>query len=123
MNYQETWRSIIKGKGKSWVVFENNTCVILMEPEEDLANQAIELLKEFGPYVVGTSSADMNVITLSKYPGWVVRGHHNDILNYLAPEEVEPDPKNTISIGILGRHNRSEDAKALKIMHIEDNRN
>ena len=103
MNYQQTWHSIIIGDEKNWVVFENNTCVILMEPEEDLAQQAKNLLKEYGPYQVGTGSADMNVITLKNYPGWVVIGQHRDILNYVSPEDSGSDSKNTATIGILGR--------------------
>ncbi|GAB3965995.1 hypothetical protein GCM10029978_030120 [Actinoallomurus acanthiterrae] len=45
----ETWRRIIIGDHKSWVLFANGTCVILMEPEEDLAAQATEILREYGP--------------------------------------------------------------------------
>ena len=45
----ETWRQIIVGGQKSWVLFENGTCVILMNPEADLRRQATELLKEWGP--------------------------------------------------------------------------
>lgn len=43
------WRAIIVGAGKSWVLFEYGTCVILMEPAEDLAEQATALLREWGP--------------------------------------------------------------------------
>ena len=122
MNYQALWKKIIIGDEKSWVVFENNTCVILMEPEDDLAQQAKDLLKEFGPYIVGTGSADMNVIELSNYPGWIVRGHHRDILNYIPKEILKPDSESTLAIGIIGRHNRAQDAEELKIVHIEDKR-
>ena len=121
MNYQKLWSQIIIGENKSWVVFKHNTCVILMEPQKDLGKQAIYLLKEYGPYHVGTASADMNVIKLENYPGWVVIGHHPDILNYVAEEDVGTDDVNDVAIGILGRHNRSEDAKELRIVHIEDN--
>ncbi len=123
VDYQSLWKNIIIGEEKSWVVFENNTSVILMEPEEDLAQQAIELLKEYGPYTVGTASADMNVIQLKNYPGWIVIGHHPDILNYISTDDFEPDSENTAGIGIMGRHNRATDAEELKIVHIEDKRN
>ena len=123
MNYKSIWQIIIIDKNKSWVVFEHNTCVILMDPEQDLAQQAKKLLKEYGPYFVGTASADMEVVQMKNYPGCVVLGHHPDILNYVPPEDFESDYENTASIGILGRHNRSLDAESLHIMHVEDNRN
>ena len=50
----ETWRQIIVGEGKSWVLFAHSTCVILMQPEEDLEAQAIDLLREWGPVHVGS---------------------------------------------------------------------
>ncbi|MFX0090993.1 MAG: hypothetical protein ACFFBD_04455, partial [Candidatus Hodarchaeota archaeon] len=53
-----TWRTIILGAQKSWVMFEHGTCVILMEPQEDLQAQAKELLKEWGPVVPGTPLGD-----------------------------------------------------------------
>ena len=116
------WRTIIQGDQKSWVLFENGTCVILMEPEEDLAKQATELVKKWGPVHVGTASADFSVIKLSNHPGWAVTGHHNDILNYVSPEEFEDDNPSDVAVGLTGRQKRDEDAKSLKIVHIEDKR-
>ena len=29
------WKDVIRGREKSWVLFENGTCVILMEPNGD----------------------------------------------------------------------------------------
>ena len=123
MKYQQLWQNIIIGDTKSWVIFEHNTCVILMNPEEDLALQAKNLLKEYGPYHVGTASADMNVIKLRNDPGWVVTGHHRDILNYVSADEFEDASINDVGIGLVGREDRSKDAEELKIVHIEDNRN
>jgi hypothetical protein len=122
MDYQNLWSNIIIGENKSWVVFKHNTCVILMDPEKNLGKQAINLLKEHGPYHVGTASADMNVIKLESFPGWVVIGNHPDILNYVSEEDIGTDDDNNVAIGILGRHNRAKDAKQLKIVYIEDNR-
>ena len=42
----DLWRRIIIDAGKSWVLFESGTCVILVEPEAGLAAQALALLKE-----------------------------------------------------------------------------
>lgn len=49
----EKWRSIIVGDEKSWVLFAHGTCVILMQPGDDLAGQATELLREHGPVAAG----------------------------------------------------------------------
>ncbi|NHJ33617.1 MAG: hypothetical protein FK732_12220, partial [Asgard group archaeon] len=48
------WREILVEKENSWVMFEKGTCVILLEPEEDIRAQAIEILKVWGPVVSGT---------------------------------------------------------------------
>lgn len=122
MDYQKLWQKLIIGEKKSWVVFEHNTCVILMDTKENLAEQAINLLKEFGPYTVETSSADMNVIKLENDPGWVVIGSHRDILNYVSADEFESDSVHDVAIGVLGREYRSKDSDQLKIVHIEDKR-
>ncbi|MBU8857797.1 MULTISPECIES: hypothetical protein [unclassified Micromonospora] len=50
-----TWRRIIRGDGKSWVVFAHGTCVVLPDagPGVDLAVAAIDVLREYGPVHVG----------------------------------------------------------------------
>ena len=68
----ETWRKIIVGREKSWVLFENGTIVILTKPEEDLKNQAISLMKEFGIVWAGTPAGDFSVIDLSNDDGFAV---------------------------------------------------
>ena len=37
------WRANINGPGESWVLFENGTCVILMEPGSDWLTGCISL--------------------------------------------------------------------------------
>ena len=34
-DYIASWRSCIQGEDKSWVLFEQGTCVILMQPENE----------------------------------------------------------------------------------------
>lgn len=118
----EAWRDTISGFDKSWVAFENGTCVVLMEPEDDLGKQAVELLREFGPVHAGSSFGDFNVITLDDGRGWVVTCHHNDILTMVGPNEANTDDSD-LSIGLLGRSKRGLDAEQLNVLHIEDNRN
>ena len=122
MDYVKIWRKLIIGDNKSWVLFEDGTCVILMEPKEDLAAQAIDIMKEYGPVHIGSASADMEITKLTKYPGWVVTGHHPDILNYISPDELKNDDTDDIVVGFLGRSTREADSKSLNIIHIEDKR-
>ena len=117
----ETWRKIIVGREKSWVLFENGTIVILTKPEEDLKNQAISLMKEFGIVWAGTPAGDFSVIDLSNDDGFAVTCHHPDILTYVSSSEVEKNAGDLV-IGLLGRSKRDADAHNLKIIHIEDNR-
>jgi len=117
----EVWRRIIAGPGKSWVLFEHGTCVILVEPEEDLAAQATAILREWGPVHPGSPAGDFGTSDLADEPGWVVYGHHNDVLTYVAPDEVdsEPDP---FEIGMVGRSKRDQDGHELTVVHVEDRR-
>ncbi len=117
----EAWRDTINGPGKSWVLFQNGTCVILMQPEADLAGQATALLREWGPVHAGSSFGDFNVVTLDNGRGWVVTCHHSDILTMVGPDEVGPDAAD-VMIGLLGRSKRGQDATELQVLHVEDKR-
>lgn len=116
------WRSIIRGDKKSWVMFEHGTCLILMQPEEDLAEQARRVMAKWGPVAVGTTSADFNTLKLIDQPGWVVSGHHPDMLNYVSPAELGSEDAPSYVVGLIGRSHRDEDARSLHIVHIEDKR-
>ncbi len=115
------WRQIIIGDDKSWVLFDSGTCVILMEPGDDLAAQAITLMKEWGPVHAGCSAGDFSTITLDNETGWLVTSHHNEILTYVSPEEVGDDPSD-LSVGLLGRSKRGKDADSSTVIHVEDKR-
>jgi hypothetical protein len=58
------------------------------------------------------------VITLGDEPGWVVTCHHPDILTYVSPDELPPEPTEA-QIGLFGRARRHEDAQHLKVVHVE----
>lgn len=115
------WREIIVGDTKSWVLFENGTCVILMEPGEDLAAQATEIIREWGPVYVGSPAADFSVITLEDAAGWVITGHHPDVLTYVGPEEVGLEPSE-LAVGLAGRSQRDADGLEPHVIHVEDRR-
>ena len=118
----ETWRHIIVGETKSWVLFEHGTCVILMKPEADLVAQASVIMREWGPVFPGSPAGDFTVVTLTEYPGWIVTGHHPDMLNYVAPHEFEEMNPSDAAVGLLGRAKRDQDAVAPNVVHIEDKR-
>jgi hypothetical protein len=115
------WRGIINGPEKSWVLFGNGTCVILMRPQGDLAEQARELLREWGPVQAGTPAGDFATIKLDA-GGWAVTGHHNDILTYVGPDEFESEEPSDLLVGLLGRSRRAQDAEELRVIHVEDRR-
>jgi hypothetical protein len=118
----EVWRSIVLGDQKSWVLFKNGTCVILVEPEADLSAQAIALMREWGPVHAGCSAGDFGTVELEHAPGWVVTSHHNDILTYVGPDEVGQSEPGDLAVGLLGRSKRDQDASELEIIHVEDKR-
>ncbi|HKB36495.1 MAG TPA: hypothetical protein VKD72_08585 [Gemmataceae bacterium] len=117
----EAWRATINSPDKSWVLFEHGTCVILMEPEADLAAQATELLREWGPVHAVSSFGDFGTIELEDGKGWVVTYHHNDILTFVGPDEMSPDAAD-LAVGLYGRSKRGQDAEELRVLHVEDKR-
>jgi hypothetical protein len=119
----DVWRQIINGPEKSWVLFANGTCVILMRPEGDLAAQATALLREWGPVHAGSSFGDFGTVELDNGAGWVVTCHHNDVLTYVGPDEVGPGSADDLAaVGLLGRSKRGRDAEELRALHVEDRR-
>jgi hypothetical protein len=120
----ETWRQIIIGDQKSWVLFAYGTCVVLVSPEQDLAGQATEILREHGPVHPGSPAGDFTVISGAGAPGWVITYDHPDVLNHVAPDEVaEPsDRGDDLHVGLTGRAKRDRDGHELTVLHVEDKR-
>ncbi|MET8832486.1 hypothetical protein ABZV78_01015 [Micromonospora sp. NPDC004540] len=118
----DVWRRIIVGDGKSWVVYRHGTCVVFPDPgpDTDLAARATDILREYGPVHAGGPAGDFGTITLDPGPGWVVYGHHNDVLTYVGPGEVE-DPSD-LRVGLYGRSKRNRDGHELEVVHVEDRR-
>jgi hypothetical protein len=121
-DFVEAWRRTIQGEHKSWVLFRHGTCVVLVDPgdEADLAAQAIAILREYGPVHAGTPAGDFGTITLDPGPGFVVYGHHDDVLTFVGADEViEPDD---LTVGLYGRTKRDQDGRELDVVHVEDKR-
>jgi len=124
----DVWRILVDDDQKSWVMFEHGTCIVLNDPQEDLEVQALDILKEWGPVVVGTPLGDFNVENLDELSGWLVVYPNPDIANYVDPDilkdnDLEDQNGMPMGIGLFGRHLRKEDFNSQKIIHIEDNRN
>jgi hypothetical protein len=120
----DLWRRLLDNNTKSWVLFEHGTCLVLMEPESDLGKQAREFLSTDGPIRAGTAMGDFAIQDLdAPFTGWIVTGHHPDMINYIAPEDSRLNgQESSFLVGMLGRSDRDEDSQSLKIVHIEDNR-
>lgn len=116
----DVWRRLLIDPRASWVLFEHGTCVVLPAPAGDLAAQAEAVLREFGPVYVGSPAADFSVITPNDVEGWVVTGHHPDVLTYVAPDEL-PEAAD-FAVGLQGRSQRDLDGTELRVVHVEDKR-
>jgi hypothetical protein len=115
----EMWRKLV-GPGKCWVLFEHGTCVVVRDQAGSPVERASEILGEFGPVQVGTPAGDFQVLALRDDMGWVVLGEHPDVLNYVAPDEL--NQAGDVIVGVLGRDKRHEDGGSLRVVHVEDNR-
>jgi hypothetical protein len=116
------WRKIIEGPHKSWVLFRNGTCVVMVRSEPNLAQQARHILADWGAVGTTNPTADYRVVKVTKAPGWVVACHEPDILVYLAPEEFGEEEPSEDQIGKLGRGRRYADAAEMEVVHVEDRR-
>ncbi|WP_405717606.1 hypothetical protein OG607_01300 [Streptomyces sp. NBC_01537] len=116
----DLWQRLLADPRKSWVLFEHGTCVVRTAPGGELVEQATEILKEFGPAHAGSSAGDFGVIDLKDVEGWVVTGHHNDVLTYVGPDE--PQDQSEIAVGLFGRSKRHRDGTELHVVHVEDKR-
>lgn len=116
----DVWRRLLADPRKSWVLFEHGTCVVLTAPDGDLAEQATTILAEFGPVRAGSAAGDFGVINPKDVEGWVVTGHHNDVLTYVGLDE--PRDASQIAVGLCGRSKRHRDGTELHVVHVEDGR-
>lgn len=114
------WRRLLADPHKSWVLYEHGTCVVLTSPDGELAEQATGILRTFGPAHAGSAAGDFGVIDLEDADGWVVTGHHHDVLTYVGAEEL--DGPSEVAVGLFGRSKRHQDGTGLHVVHVEDNR-
>lgn len=117
--YIERWRQLLAQNEHPWALFAHGTCVVLVDPEQDIAQQATELLAQW-PVHAGSNLGDFGVITPPDIPGWVITCAHPDILTYLAPEEVEQEAPSEVVLGLLGRAKRDQDAHEKRVIFVND---
>lgn len=117
--YAALFKRVVRGPGKSFVVFEHGTVVVFAAAasEIELRAAAIELMKQYGPVHVGSPAGDFGVVTLPDGLGAAVTSHHDDILTLLTAEELAGASE--LAVGIIGRGKRGQDAAELAIVHVE----
>jgi len=118
------WKQILKDGEIPWVLFQLGTCVLLPDSQDNLEEQARDLLKQWGPAKAGTPANNFGLSLLDKSPkGFLVSCHHPDILTYVSQEEscnLGLIDGLRLHIGTLGRQKRAQDAQLLKVIHVED---
>ncbi|MFJ3205949.1 hypothetical protein [Streptomyces sp. NPDC086989] len=57
------------------------------------------------------------MIDLKDVEGWVVTGHHNDVLTYVGPDE--PQDQSQIAVRLFGRSRRQRDGTEPRIAKTE----
>jgi hypothetical protein len=116
----EAWRATLAGLDKSWVLFENGTCVVFTEPGADLTARATAILREFGPAAEASEVGDFAAtIPLPDGRGWLIAGHHSDIATFVGRHEVPPGTPDA-AVGRLGRARRERDTQQLRVLHVEE---
>lgn len=113
MDLVEVYKKVIDPNIKDWVVFEHGTCVIIYHPPKDLEAEAKEVLQKYGQVHPGSESADFTVMKVDN--GWIVAGNQPGILNYVSKEEGRE--KEDYEIGLLGRNQKEQDTKELKVIY------
>lgn len=110
---------------QDWVLFKNDTYIIFDDITiiGNVQEEAIKLMKEFGPVFAGGPAGDFNVIHLNSTEGWLVSSHGYGMYTYVHPSELDNEFPNDLEIGLLGRSKRNSDGENPEIIHINRNNN
>ncbi len=110
----------INPKFQDWVLFENGTYIIFddISTVEDVKEEAVKLMKEFGPVYAGGPAGDFNIIHLNLTEGWLVSGHGYGMYTYVHPSELDSEDPSDLEIGLYGRSKRDSDGQNPEIIHI-----
>ncbi|MBP2615355.1 hypothetical protein [Chryseobacterium jejuense] len=115
----------INPKFQDWILFKNDTYIIFDDITivANVQDEAIKLMKEFGPVFAGGSAGDFNVIHLNSTEGWLVSGHGYGMYTYVHPSELDNETPNDLEIGLYGRSKRNLDGENPEIVHINTSNN
>ncbi|WP_250255750.1 hypothetical protein [Chryseobacterium sp. Marseille-Q3244] len=110
---------------QDWVLFKNDTYIIFDDVSnvENVRDEAIKLMKEFGPVFAGGSAGDFNVIHLNFTESWLVSGHGYGMYTYVHPSELDHETPNDLEIGLYGRSKRNSDGENPEIVYINTSEN
>lgn len=115
----ENVKLAINPKFQHWVLFKNGTYIIFDDVKNinNINDEAIKMMKEFGPVFIGGPAGDFNTIHLSKTEGWIVSGHGYGMYTYVSPSEISNKTPNDLEIGLFGRSKRDLDGKNPEIIY------
>jgi hypothetical protein len=112
----------INPKFKNWVLFVHGSYIILPDSlKSDPINNALKIMKEYGPVYPGSSAGDFSVIALNKTEGWIIAADYYGMYTYVHPDDLTRSAiinPSDIQIGLFGRKKREQDAKDLKIIFV-----
>ena len=83
-----------------------------------MKEEAIKLMKEYGPVFGGGPAGDFGVTHLNRTEGWVVSGHGYGMYTYVSPNELKSEKPDDMEIGLYGRSKRNLDGKNPIVIHI-----
>ncbi|MGE6396089.1 hypothetical protein [Chryseobacterium scophthalmum] len=123
MNEKELIENVklaINPKFQDWVLFKNGTYIIFddITKVKNINDEAMVMMKEFGPVFAGGPAGDFNTIHLTKTEGWIVSGHGYGMYTYVSPSEIQNESANDMEIGLLGRSKRDLDGKKPEIIYV-----
>ncbi|MGE8552578.1 MAG: hypothetical protein ACN6OB_01430 [Chryseobacterium jejuense] len=115
----------INPKFQDWILFKNDTYIIFddISVVENVQDEAIKLMEEFGPVFAGGPAGDFNIIHLNSTEGWLVSGHGYGMYTYVHPSELDNETPNDLEIGLYGRSKRNLDGENPEIVHINTSNN
>ena len=120
-NCRNAIHTTLRSKTKSWVLFENQTVVMLDENASSMASaseKATQIMRDYGPVDVGTPAGDFNVVS-DALKGWIVTtGHCENMFTYVDKRQANHG-EGVMIIGLLGRGMRGRDGKNPNAIHVE----
>ncbi|MCX8532232.1 hypothetical protein [Chryseobacterium luquanense] len=116
----ENVKLAINPKFQDWVLFKNGTYIIFddITKVKNANDEAIAIMKEFGPVFAGGPAGDFNTIHLTKTEGWIVAGHGYGMYTFVSPAELENKSPDDLEVGLFGRSKRDLDGKKPEIIYV-----